>query len=47
MRKLKAQNRTQVVLKTGHKLQHDQPAKISNRAVARKEVPLTDFLSAT
>jgi Response regulator containing a CheY-like receiver domain and an HTH DNA-binding domain len=45
MRKLNAQNRTQVVLKTGHKLQHDRPAEISNRAVARKEVPLTSFLS--
>ena len=46
MRKLNAQNRTQVVLKAGHKLQHDRPAEISNRAVARKEVPLTSFLSA-
>ena len=46
MRKLNAQNRTQVVLKAGHKLQHDRPAEISKRAVARKEVPLTSFLSA-
>jgi DNA-binding NarL/FixJ family response regulator len=46
MRRLNAQNRTQVVLKTGHKLQQNQPAAISNRAVARKQVPLTTFLSA-
>ena len=47
MRKLNAQNRTQVVLKAGDKLQHDRPAEISNRAVARKKVlPLTIFLGA-